>query len=70
MYSYIMNDNTRFNKDLIKNRQVRIFLSSTFSDMQDERTELVKTLEVLKEEVFPQVSLFSFNRITTKNLTI
>lgn len=50
MYSYIMNDNTRFNKDLIKNRQVRIFLSSTFSDMQDERTELVKTLEVLKVE--------------------
>ena len=41
---------SRFDNHLIENRQVRIFLSSTFSDMQDERTELVKTFEILKVE--------------------
>lgn len=40
----------RFDNHLIENRQVRIFLSSTFSDMQDERSELVKTFEMLKVE--------------------
>lgn len=41
---------SRFDNHLIENRQVRIFLSSTFSDMQKERTELVKTFEILKVE--------------------
>lgn len=33
---------------LIDNRQVRIFLSSTFSDMQEERTALLKTFDALR----------------------
>lgn len=43
-------DSARFDNHLIENRQVRIFLSSTFSDMQEERTELVKVFEILKVE--------------------
>ena len=38
----------RFNNHLIENREVRIFLSSTFSDMEEERAALVKTFNVLK----------------------
>ena len=41
--------NSRFDsKRLIENREVRIFLSSTFSDMQQERTALLKTFDTLK----------------------
>lgn len=40
--------NNRFENHLIENRQVPIFRSSTFSDLQEERTELVKAFEVLK----------------------
>lgn len=40
----------RFENHLIDNRQVRIFLSSTFSDMQEERDALVQTFEMLKVE--------------------
>lgn len=40
----------RFNNHLIDNRQIRIFLSSTFSDMQDERNALIQTFELLKIE--------------------
>lgn len=37
-------------KDLIENRQIRVFISSTFQDMQDERTELIrKTFPRLRE---------------------
>lgn len=44
-----MDKNTRFDSHrLIENRQIRIFLSSTFSDMQEERSALVKTFEKLK----------------------
>lgn len=35
---------------LIENREMRFFLSSTFADMDAERSELVKTFETLKEE--------------------
>ena len=42
--------NTRFENHLIDNRQVRIFLSSTFSDMQKERDALIQTFEMLKVE--------------------
>ncbi len=42
--------NTRFNNHLIDNRQVRIFLSSTFSDMQKERDALIQMFETLKVE--------------------
>ncbi len=39
---------SRFDRHiLIDNRQVRIFLSSTFSDMQEERTALLKTFDAL-----------------------
>lgn len=42
---------SRFNsRYLIDNRQIRIFLSSTFSDMQAERSALVKIFEKLKIE--------------------
>lgn len=34
-----MSDFSRFDNHLNENRQVRIFLSSTFSDMQKERME-------------------------------
>lgn len=34
----------------IENRQIRIFLSSTFSDMQEERDALIKTFNSLKVE--------------------
>ena len=37
-------------KKAIENRQIRIFLSSTFSDMQEERDGLVKTFNSLKIE--------------------
>ena len=41
--------NSRFDsRRLIDNREVRIFLSSTFSDMQQERTALIKTFDTLK----------------------
>ena len=40
----------RFNNTLIENREVRIFLSSTFSDMDAERTALVKLFNKLKLE--------------------
>ena len=44
-----MNTYSRFDAyQLIANRQVRIFLSSTFSDMQEERKALVKTFETLR----------------------
>ena len=44
-----MDRNTRFDSNrLIENRQIRIFLSSTFSDMQDERSALVKIFEKMK----------------------
>ena len=46
-----MHNAVRFNKKfLVNNRHIRIFLSSTFSDMGEERTELVKTFEILKLE--------------------
>lgn len=46
-----MNTESRFDSNcLIDNRQIRIFLSSTFSDMQAERSALVKTFEKLKIE--------------------
>lgn len=50
MVVMIQQNNHRFENHLIENRQVRIFLSSTFSDMQEERSELVKTFEMLKVE--------------------
>ena len=37
-------------KTAFENRQIRIFLSSTFSDMQKERDALVKTFNSLKLE--------------------
>ena len=41
--------NSRFDsRRLIEKREVRIFLSSTFSDMQQERTALLKTFDTLK----------------------
>ena len=46
-----MDNNSRFNsKQLIDNRQIRVFLSSTFSDMHAERSALVKTFDTLKIE--------------------
>lgn len=45
-----MENTSRFDNHLIDNRQVRIFLSSTFSDMQEERDALIKTFEMLKIE--------------------
>lgn len=41
---------SRFENNLIDNRQVRIFLSSTFTDMQKERDALIQTFEMLKVE--------------------
>ena len=38
----------RFESHLIENREVRIFLSSTFSDMNAERSALVKRFNKLK----------------------
>ena len=35
---------------LIENREIRVFLSSTFSDMDEERSALIKTFDVLKME--------------------
>lgn len=46
----INNKSHQFESHLIDNRQVRIFLSSTFSDMQDERDALIQTFEMLKIE--------------------
>ena len=41
----------RFNsRKALDNRQIRIFLSSTFSDMQEERDALIKTFNSLKVE--------------------
>lgn len=46
-----MSTNSRFDSHrLIDNRQIRIFLSSTFSDMQGERDALIKTFNSLKIE--------------------
>lgn len=42
--------NSRFESHLIENREVRIFLSSTFSDMEVERSALVKRFNKLKLE--------------------
>ena len=42
--------NNLFENHLIENREVRIFLSSTFSDMNDERSALVKLFNKLKIE--------------------
>ena len=42
--------NNRFENHLIENREVRIFLSSTFSDMEAERSALVKRFNKLKLE--------------------
>ena len=42
--------NSRFESHLIENREVRIFLSSTFSDMNAERSALVKLFDKLKLE--------------------
>ena len=40
---------SRFNsRVLLDNRQVRIFLSSTFSDMQEERKALLKIFDALR----------------------
>jgi len=41
---------SRFESHLIENREVRIFLSSTFSDMDKERTALVRLFHKLKLE--------------------
>lgn len=41
---------SRFESHLIENREVRIFLSSTFSDMDSERTALVRLFHKLKLE--------------------
>lgn len=42
--------NRRFESHLIDNREVRIFLSSTFADMDSERSALVKLFNKLKLE--------------------
>lgn len=42
--------NNRFESHFIENREVRIFLSSTFSDMDAERSALVKRFDKLKLE--------------------
>lgn len=44
------NINNRFKSHLIENREIRIFLSSTFSDMDTERSALVKRFNKLKLE--------------------
>jgi len=55
-----MNPNSRFDSEyLIRNRHVRIFLSSTFSDMQEERSALVKTFEMLKIKANQRNVIFS-----------
>lgn len=48
-YLFNIDGNSSFDKNrLIENRQILIFLSSTFSDMQEERSALVKSFEKLK----------------------
>ena len=48
-YSFNMDGNSHFDKKrLIEDRRILIFLSSTFSDMQEERSALVKSFEKLK----------------------
>ena len=42
------NDSPFDGYQLIDNRQVRIFLSSTFRDMEEERSALIKTFEILR----------------------
>lgn len=42
--------NCRFESHLIENREVRIFLSSTFSDMNEERSAIVKLFHKLRFE--------------------
>ena len=44
-----MENNSRFNSHkLIDNRQIRIFLSSTFADMKEERAALIKIFDMLR----------------------
>lgn len=44
-----MKSNSRFNSHhLIDNRQIRIFLSSTFADMKEECTAFIKTFDMLR----------------------
>lgn len=44
-----MPSNSRFDsRALLDNRQVRIFLSSTFSDMEAERSALLHTFDTLR----------------------
>ena len=44
-----MENNSRFNShQLIDNRQIRIFLSSTFADMKEERIALIKIFDMLR----------------------
>ncbi len=48
-YSFLMDGNPYFDKKrLIEDRRILIFLSSTFSDMQEERTELMRKFVKLK----------------------
>jgi hypothetical protein len=42
--------------DLIENRQIRIFISSTFQDMKDERDYLVQT-------TFPSLRTYCADRM-------
>ena len=44
------NNKSRFDSHLIENREIRVFLSSTFSDMEAERSALVKRFNKLKLE--------------------
>lgn len=46
--SNMKNDSPFDGYRLIDNRQVRIFLSSTFRDMKEERSALIKTFEILR----------------------
>ena len=48
-YSFLMDGNPYFDKKrLIEDRRILIFLSSTFSDMQEERNKLTDTFVKLK----------------------
>lgn len=48
-YSFLMDGNPYFDKKrLIEDRRILIFLSSTFSDMQEERNKLTDTFVMLK----------------------
>ena len=44
-----MQTSSRFDSHaLIENREIRVFLSSTFSDMEAERNALLKTFDALR----------------------